>query len=419
MSARSPMWFCHQCHAEMRPLMAPDPVCASCRSSFVEKIEDPQDDPRQFAAPAPAPPPGDHDAAGFDNFLIALQTLLNRGMDPADHPPRQQPPSRMTFQFGNVAGHPRQTTVTFGTSPSPPGAVPSMSEFMRSAPSPFPPEDTHATPQINGHLFSQYLMSLLGQTNHPMMPLFMGGGMPESGRMGDYVFSQDALDQIITQIMDSTNTNRPVPATEEIVERLPQEVLMADSPLLTKDCAVCKDQFELGTEDPEQQIVITLPCKHPFHKMCILPWLKSSGTCPVCRYALVPQPGQPTSPNPNDTPASSSSSPRPNTNDARPRSQSPPSSPRQSPRSTTSGSVPARSNFASLFGLGGSPRHFPRPSSSFPQTPTARPSSPNSRPADRTSSSSRSGSRNDQPRNSGDRRPHFPGQWTDDMSDLD
>lgn len=64
---------------------------------------------------------------------------------------------------------------------------------MRSAPSPFPPEDTHATPQINGHLFSRYLMSLLGQTNHPMMPLFMGGGMPESGRMGDYVFSQDGM----------------------------------------------------------------------------------------------------------------------------------------------------------------------------------------------------------------------------------
>lgn len=33
--------------------------------------------------------------------------------------------------------------------------------------------------------------------------------------------------------MDSTNTNRPVPATEEIVERLPQEVLMADSTFIS------------------------------------------------------------------------------------------------------------------------------------------------------------------------------------------
>lgn len=55
------------------------------------------------------------------------------------------------------------------------------------------------------------------------------------------------------------------------------------APLLEKDCAVCKEQFQLGTEDPDEQVVVTLPCKHPFHEPCIMPWLKSSGTCPVCR----------------------------------------------------------------------------------------------------------------------------------------
>ena len=54
--------------------------------------------------------------------------------------------------------------------------------------------------------------------------------------------------------------------------------------MLEHDCAVCKEQFSLGTEDPDEQIVITLPCNHPFHMPCILPWLRSSGTCPVCRY---------------------------------------------------------------------------------------------------------------------------------------
>jgi len=57
--------------------------------------------------------------------------------------------------------------------------------------------------------------------------------------------------------------------------------------MLELDCAVCKDQFILGTEDPDEQIVVTLPCNHPFHMPCILPWLKSSGTCPVCRYVHV------------------------------------------------------------------------------------------------------------------------------------
>ena len=47
---------------------------------------------------------------------------------------------------------------------------------------------------------------------------------------------------------------------------------------------MCKEQFSLTTEDPDDQVIVTLPCKHPFHEGCIMPWLKSSGTCPVCRY---------------------------------------------------------------------------------------------------------------------------------------
>lgn len=101
--------------------------------------------------------------------------------------------------------------------------------------------------------------------------------------------------------MENSNTGRPVPATDEIVDKLPREVLEIGcmflatcpriftqhallAPTLDKDCAVCKDQFTLETDDPDEQIVITLPCNHPFHSSCILPWLKSSGTCPVCRY---------------------------------------------------------------------------------------------------------------------------------------
>jgi hypothetical protein len=58
------------------------------------------------------------------------------------------------------------------------------------------------------------------------------------------------------------------------------------APVLEKDCAVCKEQFSIQAEDPDELVVITLPCKHPFHQSCILPWLKQSGTCPVCRYGV-------------------------------------------------------------------------------------------------------------------------------------
>lgn len=152
-----------------------------------------------------------------------------------------------------------------------------------------------------------------------------------------------ALDQIISQIMENSNAHRPVPAPEEVVAKLPREVLMEGcksehalrsykviseinclplAPMLGRDCAVCKDQFKLDTEDPDEQVVVTLPCKHPFHQPCITPWLTSSGTCPVCRYvatffprlhliphsyvvirfALVPQPDQHPAQNPGQTP---------------------------------------------------------------------------------------------------------------------
>ena len=102
--------------------------------------------------------------------------------------------------------------------------------------------------------------------------------------------------------MEAGNSSRPVPAPDDMIENLHSEVLEKGStlriffihscakiklhchegPLLEKDCAVCKEQFSL-TAEADDLIIVTLPCKHPFHEGCIKPWLKSSGTCPVCR----------------------------------------------------------------------------------------------------------------------------------------
>lgn len=105
--------------------------------------------------------------------------------------------------------------------------------------------------------------------------------------------------------MEQSNEGKPVPAPEDMIAKLPHNTVLKDSTslspllpllppnsresnptgaLLTKDCAVCKDDFEVAQE------TIELPCKHSFHNECILPWLTQSGTCPVCRYELVPQP---------------------------------------------------------------------------------------------------------------------------------
>ncbi|KIK68115.1 hypothetical protein GYMLUDRAFT_81566 [Collybiopsis luxurians FD-317 M1] len=324
MSSREPLWFCHQCNAEMRPLMVPEPICASCHGQFVEKIEDPDDDPREFQHADPT------EDAGLDPFLMLLQGLMSRGMsgERRSSPPRNnRPPSGNTsssfsFQVRSGSGGPALISIgggnTLGGSPGSPRRPPTMNEYLHRG-------DDERGPGIAGPLMAQYLMAMLGHRG-THSDLFGGfGDAVERGRMGDYVFNQEALDQIISNLMENSNASRPVPATDEIMDKLPREVLEEGSPTLEKDCAVCKEQFQLITEDPDEQIVIKLPCGHPFHSSCILPWLKSSGTCPVCRHQLIPQPEHHSPP---------------------PRSPSPPGG--GSPRGSGSGS--SDSLFQSLFG---------------------------------------------------------------------
>jgi len=112
-----------------------------------------------------------------------------------------------------------------------------------------------------------------------------GGHMGNlDSQFGDYAVTNEALDRIITQLMEQTSGDKPVPAPDDLIATLPRAQVTPGSPLLQKDCAVCKDDFEVSQE------TIQLPCAHVFHDECILPWIKQSGTCPVCRYELVPQP---------------------------------------------------------------------------------------------------------------------------------
>ncbi|KAJ6621076.1 hypothetical protein B0H10DRAFT_2018562 [Mycena sp. CBHHK59/15] len=293
MSSREPLWYCHECNAEMRPLMVPDPVCASCHGTFVEKMENPTDDPREFHRQVGPDLGGDGLPLGLETFLFALQGMADRGAPESRAPNRtadtRSTSSRVTHTLEVRSGSGPSRTIRIGQplGANPHGTgihdQPTMADFLQRR-----PED--AGPGITGPAMARYLMALLGREH--LTDIFargMGEG-PQPGRMGDYVFNQEALDQIITQLMENSNSSRPVPATEEIIENLPREVLEVGSTTLEKDCAICKDQFKLDTEDPDEQIVVTLPCLHPFHEPCILPWLKSSGTCPVCRHALIPQP---------------------------------------------------------------------------------------------------------------------------------
>mmetsp|Transcript_43697 Transcript_43697/g.78625 ORF Transcript_43697/g.78625 Transcript_43697/m.78625 type:complete len:634 (-) Transcript_43697:209-2110(-) len=71
----------------------------------------------------------------------------------------------------------------------------------------------------------------------------------------------------------------PPPATEEDLRNLPT-VAVAPEHIGCSDktiCVVCLDPFQVGAK------VKQLPCSHLFCEDCIFPWLRSHGTCPLCR----------------------------------------------------------------------------------------------------------------------------------------
>jgi len=272
--------------------MVPDPHCPACNGTFVEKIENPSDNPRDFHRP--------HDRSDDDfhpvpeSFMTMGEWLRGPsgrgGVTVEINGSRSPGGNTRTFVFGPRSG------ASAGTDPVPP-----LSEFIRGGPGNdrIPGSGIAAQQAMINHLIFALAQRHTDRPQglNPIAELFgTHTPGPEGGRWGDYVYNQEALDQIITQLMENSNAHRPVPATEEIIEKLSKEVLMEKSPFLQMDCAICKDQFKLGTEDPDEQVVITLPCKHPYHQSCILPWLKTNGTCPVCRHQLVPQPGSPETP---------------------------------------------------------------------------------------------------------------------------
>ncbi|KAM3381417.1 E3 ubiquitin-protein ligase RING1-like [Capsicum galapagoense] len=108
-----------------------------------------------------------------------------------------------------------------------------------------------------------------------------GGEFRFPGNLGDY-FLGPGLEQLIQQLAENDpNRYGTPPAAKSAVAELPDIKITGD--LLDSDssqCAVCKDTFELGEEGKQ------MPCKHIYHKDCIMPWLELHNSCPVCRYEL-------------------------------------------------------------------------------------------------------------------------------------
>lgn len=128
------------------------------------------------------------------------------------------------------------------------------------------PEQGGPTP-----LFARGLQEILGLFN------------PANAVAGDAVYSQEALDQIITNLMEAhPQSNAAPPATTEALanlDRRPVEQAMLEGEAKT-ECAICIDDMNVG------DMAAFLPCKHWFHEACVVLWLNEHNTCPVCRSPI-------------------------------------------------------------------------------------------------------------------------------------
>ncbi|KAK7725639.1 hypothetical protein SLS57_003704 [Botryosphaeria dothidea] len=128
---------------------------------------------------------------------------------------------------------------------------------------------------------------------NPLAALFASLLNPQLAAHGDAVYSQEALDRVISQLMEQNATgNAPGPASAEAIAALPRKrvtramVGAGDSPPdfpedeLHGECSICMDEVPIGEE------VTELPCGHWFHGQCIEAWLREHDTCPHCRKGI-------------------------------------------------------------------------------------------------------------------------------------
>ncbi|CAH1795276.1 unnamed protein product [Owenia fusiformis] len=73
---------------------------------------------------------------------------------------------------------------------------------------------------------------------------------------------------------------KPPPASKNVVENLPVIRITEGQVARNVKCPVCLGEYREGERAKE------LPCKHNFHPKCILPWLKKTNSCPLCRHEL-------------------------------------------------------------------------------------------------------------------------------------
>ncbi|KDP36906.1 hypothetical protein JCGZ_08197 [Jatropha curcas] len=98
------------------------------------------------------------------------------------------------------------------------------------------------------------------------------------GNPEDYVDAA-GYEALLQNLAESDGGRRGAPpAAKSAVSALPSIKIASEEDTIV--CAICKDMVNVGETETK------LPCGHGYHGDCIVPWLGSRNSCPVCRFEL-------------------------------------------------------------------------------------------------------------------------------------
>ena len=85
------------------------------------------------------------------------------------------------------------------------------------------------------------------------------------------------LTEIMEQSMQQLNM---IPTSKEAITSL-KKLETSNDEMKANMCSICMEGFEEDFGD-----IAAMPCNHFYHHNCIVTWLETNHTCPLCRFPM-------------------------------------------------------------------------------------------------------------------------------------
>ncbi|XP_050204798.1 uncharacterized protein LOC126654845 [Mercurialis annua] len=87
------------------------------------------------------------------------------------------------------------------------------------------------------------------------------------------------IEGAVRDLLEHTESKQ-IPASQSSIEALQEVIFDGDDDDTVSSCIFCMENLVISSP------VTVMPCKHKFHKTCIVNWLERSHVCPLCRFEL-------------------------------------------------------------------------------------------------------------------------------------